>query len=49
MLFVYRGGLWSGRSLWTSRAGIAKDDVMRLVLFAILVLLLTGFLVNLLA
>jgi hypothetical protein len=48
MLFVYRGGWGRGRPLWTPKRGIAKDAAFRLVLFAIIVLLLLGFLAEIL-
>jgi len=48
MVFVYRGGWGRGRPLWTPKRGIAKDAAFRLVLFAVIVLLLFGFLAALL-
>jgi hypothetical protein len=44
MVFVYRGGWGSGWPLWTPKRGIAKDAAFRLVLFAVIVVLLFGFL-----
>jgi drug/metabolite transporter (DMT)-like permease len=48
MLFVYVGGLSSGRPLWTPGRGIAKDAASRVALFAILIVLFIGFLAVLL-
>jgi hypothetical protein len=48
MVFVYRGGLGSAQALWTRRGGIVIEDPIRLVVFAIIVLLFVGFLANLL-
>ena len=47
MLFVYRGGIFAG-PIWTPGKGIAKDDTIRLVLFAVIVALLIGLSVDLL-
>jgi hypothetical protein len=48
MVFVYRDGIGSARALWAGRGGIVMEDPIRLVLFAIIVLLFIGFLANLL-
>jgi hypothetical protein len=48
MIFVYRGGWGRGQPLWTPKGGIAKDAAFRLVLFAVIVLLLFGFIAELL-
>ncbi len=47
LLFVFRGGIRSGRPLWTRGKPIVRDDPIRLILFVILSLLLIGFLVRL--
>lgn len=48
ILLVYRGGLRESRPLWTPGRPIGRDDPLRLLLFAILILLLIGILVRLL-
>ena len=48
LLFVFRGGIRSGRPLWTRGKPIVRDDPIRLILFVILILLLIGFVVRML-
>jgi hypothetical protein len=46
LLFVFRGGLASGEPIWRPGKGFVKDDSIRLIMFAILILLLIGFIVR---
>jgi hypothetical protein len=48
LLLVFRGGLRSGQPLWIPGKPIVRDDPIRLILFVILILLLSGFLVRML-
>ena len=48
LLFVFRGGIRSGRPFWTRGKPVIRDAPVRLILFAILILLLSGFLVRML-
>jgi hypothetical protein len=48
IVFVYRVGWGRGRPLWRPKRGIANDAAFRLVLFAVIVLLLFGFMAELL-
>jgi hypothetical protein len=48
VLLVFRGGVRSGRPLWTRGQPILRDDPIRLILFVILILVVVGLLTNLL-
>ena len=42
VLLVFRGGVRSGRPLWTRGQPILRDDPIRLILFVILILVVVG-------
>jgi hypothetical protein len=47
LLLIFRGGVRSGRPLWTRRKPILKGDPIRLILFVILILVVIGLLTRL--